>query len=120
MLLINRPRMLLGTGSSFLGGTLESVCSLRPNHLLKYEIIRSLRDQGLTHYVLGGGPTPRDGVFRFKRSFARRGVVDFKVGEQVHDPIAYEALVQHRSLRAAAEGRSWKSAPEFFPAYRAR
>jgi hypothetical protein len=119
MLLISLPRMLLGTGKSFLGGTLESVFSLPPNDLLKYEIICSLRDQGLTHLVLGGGPQPRDGISRYKRSFAPRGVGDFKLGEQVHDPVAYEALVRQRSLRSAAERKSWRSAPEFFPAYRA-
>lgn len=104
---------------SFLGGTVEEAFSLRPNDLLKYEIIRRLRDQGLTHFVLGGGPRPGDGIFRYKRSFAPGGVVDFKVGEQVHDTEAYAALVRQRALRASQEGMSWSPPPDFFPAYRA-
>ena len=104
---------------SFLGGTLQEAFRLRPNDLLKFEIIRALRDQGLTHLVLGGGPRPNDGVFRYKRSFAPSGVIDFKVGEQVHDPEAYEALVQQRLKRAIEEGKAWNPLPDFFPAYRA-
>jgi lipid II:glycine glycyltransferase (peptidoglycan interpeptide bridge formation enzyme) len=105
-------------GYSLLGGTLASAFSLRPNDLLKYEIFRRLRDEGLTHYVLGGGPKPRDGVFRYKRSFAPAGIVDFKVGERVYDQEAYEALVWRRATSAAADGVEWNPDPDFFPAYR--
>lgn len=105
---------------SFLGGTRESAFKVRPNDLLKYEIIRSLRDQGFTQFVLGGGPTPGDGVFRYKRSFAPGGIVDFRVGEKVHDIQAYGSLVRERASRAAAEGAPWDPNPTFFPAYRAR
>ena len=104
---------------SFLGGTREESFRLRPNDLLKYEIIRALRDQGLTHLVLGGGPTPGDGIFRYKRSFAPNGLVDFKVGEQIYDPGAYEELIQQHSAHATADGRTWRPIADFFPAYRA-
>ena len=104
---------------SFLGGTRASAFNCRPNDLLKYEIIRHLRDQGLRHFVLGGGPSPGDEVFRYKRSFAPGGVVDFKVGEKIHDPAAYEYLVRQRVDDASAEGTSRQRDSSFFPAYRA-
>jgi lipid II:glycine glycyltransferase (peptidoglycan interpeptide bridge formation enzyme) len=103
---------------SFLGGTRESAFESRPNDLLKYEIIRSLRNQGFCHYVLGGGPSPEDGVFRYKRSFAPAGIVDFKVGEKIHNPEAYESLVRRRAAQANEQGATWEPNPSFFPAYR--
>jgi hypothetical protein len=105
-------------GYSFLGGTLASSFAARPNDLLKYEIIRSLRDQGFTHYVLGGGPRPGDGIFRYKRSFAPNGVVDFKVGERVHDEATYEELVQRHSVAVKSHGSQVTPDSDYFPAYR--
>lgn len=103
---------------SFLGGTLASAFALRPNDLLKYEMIRRLRDQGLTHYVLGGGLRPADGIFRYKKSFAPKGVVDFKVGERVHDRAMYEALVRGLPKAAGWVNPPRSADPDFFPAYR--
>jgi len=104
---------------SFLGGTLDDAFPLRPNDLLKYEIILALREQGLTDFVLGGGPQPGDGIFRYKRSFAPGGVVDFKVGEKIFDSEVYGALVRHRAALSETQGSPWTPSPEFFPAYRA-
>ncbi|MGI8610426.1 MAG: GNAT family N-acetyltransferase [Candidatus Dormibacteria bacterium] len=104
---------------SFLGGTLASAFELRPNDLLKFEAIRTLRDQGLSHYVLGGGPQPGDSMFRYKRSFAPGGVVDFMVGERVFDQAAYDELVRRAAGRAARTGNAGPPQPGFFPTYRA-
>lgn len=104
---------------SFLGGTLDSAFPMRPNDLLKYEIILALREQGRTEFVLGGGPQPGDGVFRYKRSFAPHGVVNFKVGEKIFDPVVYEAIVRQRAALIEARGGQWPPSPDFFPAYRA-
>ena len=103
---------------SFLGGTMSEAFSLRPNDLLKYQMIRCLRDLGFTHYVLGGGPEPGDGIFRYKRSFAPNGIVDFKVGERIHNPEAYDALLAERLVVARRAGLDWHPKPNFFPAYR--
>lgn len=91
LLLIGGKTML-----SFLGGTLESAFQYRPNDLLKFEVMVWAFELGLTEYVLGGGPGGQDGIFRYKKSFAPTGVVDFCIGELRANSGRYEELVsQH-------------------------
>lgn len=95
---------------SFLGGTESGSFDLRPNDLLKHELILWARAAGRRRFVLGGGYERDDGIFRYKRSFAPGGVVGFETGRRIFDAAAYERLV-------AARGPA--SATEYFPAYRA-
>ncbi|MDT0193797.1 GNAT family N-acetyltransferase [Arthrobacter sp. AB6] len=105
------------TSYSFLGGTDSSYFDLRPNDLLKYEIIRWSRSKGLKHFVLGGGAAPNDGIERYKRSFAPSGNVDFLTGQRILMPQAYEQLVLRREAESSAsDARDTDHA--FFPAYR--
>ena len=93
------------TAYSFLGGTDEGAFELRPNDLLKVELFRWAKDAGKRRFVLGGGQREDDGIFRYKRSFAPRGLVPFEVGMRVFDPERYAELSRGRQT-------------EFFPAYR--
>lgn len=90
---------------SFLGGTDAEAFSSRPNDLLKLEIARWCRAQGLSDFVLGGGATPGDGIERYKRAFAPSGAQTFRTLQLVLDPDTEAALSVGR-----ARG--------FFPAYR--
>ena len=103
---------------SFLGGTLSEVYPLRPNDLLKHEIIEWGREQGKRAFVLGGGYEEGDGIFRYKQSFAPHGVVPFKVGKRIYDSRIYEKLIEQRLQWEKNQGRDWKPRPDFFPAYR--
>lgn len=103
----------------FLGGSRAEAFPLGPNHLLKHRIAVWALEAGREAYVLGGGVADGDGLFRYKRGFARTGVVPFKVARLVHDPAAVEALVAARAARAAAAGAPWSPRPDFFPSYRA-
>lgn len=94
---------------SFLGGTDEAAFELRPNDLLKVELMLWAKEAGKRRFVLGGGQQPGDGIFRYKRSFAPRGLVPFEVGMRVLRPEVYEELT-----RRAGGPRE----PGFFPAYR--
>jgi hypothetical protein len=94
---------------SFLGGTEVTAFPLRPNDLLKVELIRWAEEAGKRRFVLGGGFRADDGIFRYKRSFAPHGLVPFEIGTRVLRPDAYEALVE----RAGGNPE-----PGFFPAYR--
>jgi GNAT acetyltransferase-like protein len=94
---------------SFLGGTDEESFPLRPNDLLKVELIRWARAAGLRRFVLGGGFEPDDGIFRYKRSFAPHGLVPFEIGTRILRPDAYAELTE-RSVGPREPG--------FFPAYR--
>jgi hypothetical protein len=79
---------------SFLGGTLNSAYEVRPNNLLKHEVVRWSRELGLQKYVLGGGSQPGDGILEYKKTFAPGGVVDFQVAKRIHDSETYARLIR--------------------------
>jgi hypothetical protein len=103
---------------SFLGGTDAAWFHVRPNDLLKVEIMNWARSAGKTEFVLGGGYARDDGIYRYKLSFAPHGSVPFSLGSRVLSANAYEQLVRGRRTFAATEGRQWQPNPEYFPAYR--
>jgi predicted N-acyltransferase len=103
---------------SFLGGTLEPDFPSRPNDLLKFELFRWARAEGLSDVVLGGGPIPEDGIYRYKKSFAPTGMSPFFAGEKVFDPATYDALIEQRRGFESIRGDSWTPIDDFFPAYR--
>ncbi|MFQ5676795.1 MAG: GNAT family N-acetyltransferase, partial [bacterium] len=53
---------------SFLGGTDNTAFSMRPNDLLKYEIILWAQKRGFRRFILGGGNGTNDGIFRYKQA----------------------------------------------------
>ncbi|WP_166783989.1 lipid II:glycine glycyltransferase FemX [Cryobacterium suzukii] len=97
---------------SFLGGTMSEYFELRPNDLLKYRVMLWSIDHGLRDYVLGGGYSPNDGTFRYKRAFAPSGSRPFRVGMRVLQPDAYLQLLSTTAAECAIPG--------YFPAYRRR
>jgi len=99
---------------SFLGGTEEESFALRPNDLLKLELMLWAKQQGKRAFVLGGGYVPDDGIFKYKRGFAPEGLVPYYVGTRIHDADQYAALVASRATDPA-----WTPSPGFFPRYRA-
>jgi hypothetical protein len=104
---------------SFLGGTLPEALPLGANDLLKHAIVGWGQEQGKEAFVLGGGARPGDSIFRYKRSFAPRGVTPFHVGRLILDSELYARLVAARREWEDAQGRPWDPEETFFPAYRA-
>jgi hypothetical protein len=102
----------------FLGGTLAESFELRPNDLLQHETFRWCRSAGKRALVLGGGYRGSEGLLKYKRSFAPRGEVPFKVGMKTYAPALAERLVHERRAWEAARGVAWNPQPDFFPAYR--
>lgn len=103
---------------SFLGGTLQQAFNLCPNDLLKHEVIKWARKEGKKAYVLGGGYNGRDGIFRYKLSFAPKGEIPFKVGKQIYNVESYNQLKKKRSEWEASQNNYWNPVPDFFPVYR--
>lgn len=103
---------------SFLGGTLADAFPMRPNDLLKHELIGWAKRDGKESFVLGGGFGGDDGIFRYKLSFAPGGRVDFRVGEKVHDPTQFRRLMARRRKWESKRGRRWSPSEDFFPPYR--
>ncbi len=103
---------------SFLGGTDAAWFHVRPNDLLKVEIMNWARNAGKTAFVLGGGYARNDGIYRYKLAFAPDGAVPFSIGSRIFDAGAYEELVQSRRNFEALRDQVWQPNADYFPAYR--
>lgn len=104
---------------SFLGGTSDAHLELRPNDLLKHCVIEWAHDTGRKAFVLGGGAVAKDGVLRYKLSFAPGGEVPFFASRYVLDQAAVDDLASRRAAAALAQGEQWAPREGFFPPYRA-
>jgi hypothetical protein len=76
---------------SFLGGTDSEYFRLRPNDFLKHNIINDLKNNSGVNFCLGGGT---EGIFRFKKSFCKTGVMDFFIGKKIHNQAIYNEVVE--------------------------
>jgi hypothetical protein len=103
---------------SFLGGTIEEAYNMRPNDLLKHEVIEWGTLQGKKTFVLGGGYKNGDGIFRYKKAFSPGGEMSFKVAARILMPDAYVQLCNLRREWEASKGNNWNSRKDYFPAYR--
>ena len=97
---------------SFLGGTLESYYELRPNNILKHEVIKWAKERGIHFFMIGGGYQEGDGIFRYKRSFAKGGILDFYIGKKVHNPVAVRMVEEMLVTQTPRESE------HYFPSYR--
>jgi len=104
---------------SFLGGTDEASFALRPNDLLKLELMLWAKQQGRRAFVLGGGYAPEDGIFKYKRGFAPHGLVPYFIGTRVLDADRYATLTAAHEHHGRARDAGWNPSPGFFPRYRA-
>lgn len=104
---------------SFLGGTYPEAFQNAPNDLLKHAVINHARELGCIEYVLGGGLTAQDGIFRFKRAFDHEGVVPFHRVKMVLDKPNYIRLVDQRSQFEQEKTPNGGLQGNYFPAYRA-
>lgn len=103
---------------SYLGGTIESAFHLRPNDLLKHEVILWAKRNGKRTFVLGGGYANMDGIYNYKLSFSPTGNVPFQVLKKIYDETRYFELILARQKWEARNGNNWKPREEYFPSYR--
>jgi len=75
---------------SFLGGTHNDFFQLRPGDLLKHSIILKLKNKKIRYFCLGGGP---QGVIKFKKSFAKKGLKQFYIGKKIYNQKIYHQVV---------------------------
>jgi len=98
---------------SFLGGTDHNYFHLCANNFLKYEIIKWAKEKGLKRFVLGGGYSAEDGIFKYKKSYAPNGINNFYIGEKIFAEDKYKELLKIRRKEPNFEENSL-----FFPLYR--
>jgi Acetyltransferase (GNAT) domain len=104
---------------SFLGGTDSHSFDLRPNDLLKYEILLWAKQQGKRHFVLGGGYQANDGIYNYKLTFAPEGIFPFYVGRRILAKDIYDRLVCNKIEQLSPSKRELIDRSEYFPKYRA-
>jgi len=93
---------------SFLGGTLSEYFSLRPNDLLKHNIIQDMQHKGMHRYILGGGLREGDGISRYKKTFAKNSEKPFFIGTKVHLPDVYAEIQQQWQGKFPAAASKYK------------
>ncbi len=103
---------------SLLGGTLREYYYMRPNDLLKHEIILWGIKNKKKMYILGGGYAENDGIYQYKKSFSPNGIVDYKVGEIIINENRYIELIEKRKHQEEQKGNNWIPKENYFPAYR--
>lgn len=96
------------TGYSFLGGTLADYFSFRANDILKHHIILRLREMDIRYYCLGGGTSFGDGIFKYKKCFAKNGETPFYIGKKIHNETLYNAVVANWQRKFPEKAESYK------------
>ena len=91
---------------SYLGGTLFEYRHLCANAMLKRDIIRYFKQQHCRYFLLGGGNSPDDGIFRYKSGFSPQGAVPSYVGGKVYDTGAYEGLREAMAVQGIAMNKN--------------
>lgn len=81
---------------SFLGGTIRDYYQFRPNDFLKHETINLLKAMGYNNFLLGGGA---EGVFNYKKSFSKNGVIPFYIGKKTHNKRVYDEVVSQWEIK---------------------
>jgi lipid II:glycine glycyltransferase (peptidoglycan interpeptide bridge formation enzyme) len=98
----------------FLCGSNCDYFNLRPNEYMQFETIKWAKEKGLKRLVLGGGCGEDDGIYRYKKSFAPKGIVDYYIGMNIFDEAKYKKLVEMRKEKTDFDFRK-----DYFPLYRA-
>lgn len=111
LILVHRERV-----HYHLSGSGPEAPSTGAGNLLLWTVLRWAAQSGRSTVHLGGGLTPDDGLFRFKRSFGGRRTA-FWTGATVVDELAYRRLVEHRAASLAVPVETLLSSG-YFPAYR--
>lgn len=98
---------------AFLGGSSEKGYSLRSTESIEVETMKWMKDKGVNYYILGGGYGEEDGIYQFKKKFAKDSDYYYHIGKKIHNPSVYQRLAEkHKTLM---EG---ELDPDFFPVYR--
>jgi sugar O-acyltransferase (sialic acid O-acetyltransferase NeuD family) len=113
LLLLNSTTMY-----SFLGGTLENYFDFRPNDFLKMEAIKWGRANGYANYILGGGRSNDDSLYKYKKSFfPKNDDVIYYTGRKIINEVVYEKLTT-LARKYTYKLNKKDIVEDFFPLYR--
>jgi len=80
-----------------LSASLREYMHLAPNNLLLYTAACWGAENGFTRFHLGGGVGMEDGLYSFKKSFNKNGLIDFYIGRNVFCKEIYKELLDIRT-----------------------
>ena len=67
-----------------------------PNNLLLYEAACWASKKGIKQFHLGGGLSPNDSLFGYKKQFNKNGALEFYIGRTIFNKAAYDELMTTR------------------------
>ena len=79
-----------------LSASLREYMHLAPNNLLLYSAACWGTENGYTTFHLGGGVRVEDSLLSFKKSFNKKGLIDFYIGRNVFCEEIYKELLDIR------------------------
>lgn len=79
-----------------LSGSYTEFRKYSPSNLLLYEVACWASEKGIKRFHLGGGMSPDDSLFGFKKQFNKNGRSPFVVGRTIFDIESYNELLQIR------------------------
>jgi len=100
----------MGTNSyGFLGGSLKEYSKINPFTYMLHKVIMKLKDFGLKNYLLGGGHERGDGIFNYKLSLARNGIINFYIGKKIHNMTIYNEVVAQWQKKSLDKVETYKN-----------
>lgn len=79
-----------------LSGSYFEYRHLSPSNLMLYDAACWAAERGIQKFHLGGGMSPDDSLFGFKKQFNKNGRASFVVGRTIFDENKYEELLEVR------------------------
>jgi len=102
---------------SFLGGTNSEFYEMRPNDFLKHKIIEWCNKNKIEKFILGGGYSKEDGIYKYKSKFTAEDDLKFYVGNKIISEDINKMLCEsHREVKCLTKDIFYKK--EYFPLYR--
>ena len=84
---------------SFLGGSIKDELKYKPNDLLKFNLIKKLKELKIKKYCIGGGIKINDSLFKFKQNYARDSKPEkFFISKKIHNKTIFEKIRNTESL----------------------
>jgi serine/alanine adding enzyme len=94
-----------------LSGTLNEYLHLSPAYILRYAVTMWGKENGydMIHHGGGRSNSKEDGLYKFKKGFAKNTEFDFYIGKKIWNLTVYKELCRKSEI---------ESNSDFFPAYR--
>ena len=100
---------------SYLGGTLADFFDCRPNDFLKIQVMKWARANGHKYYVLGGGRSNDDSLYKYKKTFFPNDEdLIFYTGRKVINQDVYKNIVEKANIDYSQSTLG----TSYFPKYR--